>query len=334
MRSSEPERQSPPRARAIAQYGELFQGAVRDSRGRTRRCLVSLPCAALASTATFESAPPGATKGLTVVPAHKCKAARAAAITAARLGHDDLAGTLRIESTIPEGKGCSSSTADCVASVREIAAHLGATLHPEQLAHLVVCAERASGSIMFEEAVLFAHREGCVLDAYRKPLPPIAALGFDTEAGRTVDTLSFESAVYSPSRLHRLEELAATLRQAVLTQDARLVGAVATACAEINQEYLPKPCFHEIRAVASRTGALGIAVAHTGTVAAILLDARDPALPSSMAALEHALAALGASAFVRFHTGREDRDACCAPPPRASGTCLFTGPRFSHYRTA
>jgi uncharacterized protein involved in propanediol utilization len=305
------------RASAMAQYGELFQGAVRDGHGRTRRCLVSLPCTALASTACFEPASHRPAP-LVVSPRHKRKAAHAARLTLALLGHGDLGGTLTIESTILEGKGCGSSTADCMAAVRAVASQLETALSPAEIADLVVRAERAAGSVMFEDAVLFAHREGCVLDAFHKPIPRMTALGFDTDPAATVDTLRFEPARYSAAQLRTLEHLATGVRCAILTQDATLLGAIATSCAEINQEFLPTRHFLAIRAAARDVGALGLAVAHTGTVAAILLDARDTARDPKMTQLEQRLGALGAADFIRFDTAMEAAARCPLPVGDAS----------------
>src|SRR6267378_7794980 len=97
--------------RSIAQFGELFQGQTEREGGR-RRCLVSLPCAALYTHARFH---PDGTGSLRVSPPHKKKALRAMELTLARLGASDLSGTLLIESTAPEAKDAGGPRPNAVA---------------------------------------------------------------------------------------------------------------------------------------------------------------------------------------------------------------------------
>lgn len=287
-------------ATAIAQYGELFQGAIRDGDGRLRRCLVSLPCAALHSTAVFH---PVRGDALAVVPARKRKALRAAALALEFL-EEPVGGVVAVASSIPEAKGCGSSTADCVASVLAVAAALERRFEPTEVADLVVRAETASGNTMFDTPVLFAHREGRIVERYERPIPALAALGFDTDLARTVDTLKFPPAVYSAEQVRRFEVLAAALRRAIHSQDLRLLGQVSTACAQVNESFLPKPWFRDLRIIAETVGAVGLAVAHSGTVAAVLLDPADPWCNAKMNQLERRLAALGARQFTRFFTSQ------------------------------
>jgi L-threonine kinase len=68
------------------------------------------------------------------------------------------------------------------------------------------------------------------------------------------------------------------LAEAIRIQDVRLLAHVATAGAEINERFLPKPMFQEIRTLVKRAGGLGVATAHTGTILSALLDPEDPAI--------------------------------------------------------
>jgi len=47
---------------------------------------------------------------------------------------------------------------------------------------------------------------------------------------------------------------------------------VATASAELNEKFLPKLRFADVRRVAMSVDAAGVSVAHSGTVGAILFD--------------------------------------------------------------
>jgi len=285
--------------RSIAQFGELFQGQTEHEGGRRHRCLVSLPCAALYTHARFH---PDGTGSLRVSPPHKKKALRAMELTLARLGASDFSGTLIIESTVPEAKGCGSSTADCVAAVRACADALSRILSEEEVARLVVEAEIASGNLMFHRAVLFAHREGEVLEDYSGRQPRLEVLGIDTRPDGVVETLKFPPAEYSWRQNQTFCMLTGALRRAMKKHDVGLLGRVATASASVNQEFLPKPMFKELNEIVDDVGALGLAVAHTGTVLSILLDPDDRLLEKKVDQTRARLNGLGISQILRFQT--------------------------------
>jgi uncharacterized protein involved in propanediol utilization len=284
---------------SIAQYGELFQGQTEHEGGRRRRCLVSLPCSALYSHARFH---PDGAGSLRVSPPYKKKALRVMELTFARLGASDYSGTLFIESTVPEAKGCGSSTADCVAAARACADALNRTLKEEEVARLVVEAEVASDNFMFHRAVLFAHREGEVLEDYAIRQPRLEVLGIDTRPDGAVETLKYPPAEYSWRQRQSFCLLTAALRRAMKKHDVRLLGRVARASACINQEFLPKPMFREINEIVEDTGALGLAVAHSGTVLSILLDPSDQLLEKKVDQVRARLNELGISQILRFQT--------------------------------
>jgi uncharacterized protein involved in propanediol utilization len=289
----------PASALATAHYGELMQGQVEDASGRYRRCLVSLPCGQLYSEVTFT---PDGTRNLTVEPGHKQKARRAVELTLEYLGAGELGGLISIASNIVEGKGYGSSTTDCVAAARAAAAALESSLPEEELAGLVVQAETASDNTMFSRAVLFAQREGAVLEDYFVPLPNLEVLGIDTDTNGVVNTLNNPPAVYCWDEIQCFQTLVGALRRAIHRRDLNLLGRIATASATINERFLPKPCFSEIAALAEQAGALGVAAAHSGTVLSILLDPNDPCLDFKIDKLETWLEKLGVPQVFRFST--------------------------------
>jgi uncharacterized protein involved in propanediol utilization len=206
---------------------------------------------------------------------------RPKAVLAARLALAELRvpGGVRVELTseVPVGWGLGSSTADVVATVRAVADAAGQELPPAALARLVVAAERASDAVMFgEEVTLFAHREGRVLATLGTALPPLVVVGCNTADGAGVDTLAHPPADYTTAELDQLGHLLGMLRRAVRTGDARLLGAVAGRSAAINQRFLPMPVLGELHKVAESSGAVGVQVAHSGTVAGLLYDGADP----------------------------------------------------------
>jgi uncharacterized protein involved in propanediol utilization len=284
---------------SIAQHGELFQGQIEDDSGALTRCLLSLPCRSLSSTAEFT---PDDSGTVIVFPPHKTKAKTVVELTLAYFTAHPIGGVLHIRSSIPEAKGYGSSTADCVASVLSVADALHSRLSEEEIARLVVEAEVASDNFMFRSAVLFAHRNGIVLEDYGKDVPPLDVVGVDAAEDELVDTLRHPPAVYSWQQIQSFRTLSCALGRAIRTGDTCLLGRVATASARINEQFLPKPRFRELLNLAEQSGALGVSVAHSGTILSVLFDSRDPLLEQKRERLERGVDQLGITNTFRFRT--------------------------------
>jgi uncharacterized protein involved in propanediol utilization len=282
-----------------AQHGEIMQGQIEDGGYRRHRCLVSLPCNLLYSKVTFI---PAAAALLTVEPAHKEKVKRVVELTLRRFDLEGIGGSLSVESNIEEGKGYGSSTADCVAGAIAAADAVGRNLMEQELAELVVEAETASDNFMFPRAVLFAHREGAVLEDFGPKLPEVEILGLDADLDGAVYTLEFPPAVYSARQVQCFHTMVSALRRAIQENDNALLGRVATASSVINQQFLPKPMFREILGLAGHMGALGVSVAHSGTIMSLLFDPADPRLESRISETQKRLEQLGITKVLRFQT--------------------------------
>ncbi|MCA0008805.1 MULTISPECIES: GHMP kinase [unclassified Mesorhizobium] len=260
-------------AEAIGHHGELVQGVFEDEGARLRRALVSLPCRHLRSKARFSA---NDSDHVTVWPASREKARRAAELTINAFGRPGSGGHLSMDSNIPIGRGMGSSTADVLASILAVLNWLEIDAASDEVMQLAVSAETACDSTLFrQQAVLFAHRDGIVMEAFRKPLPPIDFISIDTTPQLTVDTLEFEPARYGHLEIETFRPLRSLLRTAIKNADARMLGRVATASARINERFLAKPRLREIETVGDRFGAIGVQVAHSGTVVGLMFDARD-----------------------------------------------------------
>lgn len=266
--------------RASAHHGELLQGVFEDDQGTLRRGLVTVMQPDRGSEAVFRPSPG---TGLVVHPPDLMKVRRAAELAIdwfAGTGHERVGGLVEVVSTVPRRIGMGSSTSDVVATMRAVAACFGEPLPETELARLAVLAEGASDSIMIDDrVVLFAHRDGFVLENFGPRLPPIVVLGCDTDlGGRGVDTLTHPAASYTREEVATFGVLRAALRRAVATGDASLLGRVATASARINQRYLPKPDLDFLLELCESECGVGVQVAHSGTVVGILFDAATPDL--------------------------------------------------------
>jgi uncharacterized protein involved in propanediol utilization len=266
---------------AYAHHGELLQGVFYRGNGRLSRGLVTLPMPDHGSRAVFTPGVgqngAGESGTVTVGGEGFAKVRRAAGITLRALPGAPARGHIDITSDIRCGLGLGSSTSDVTATIRAIADCVGTTLTAEEIARLAVRAEEASDSIMIEDrVVLFAHREGTVIETLGPRLPPMVVVGCDTDPGNAVDTLDHPPARYNDREIGALQVLRATLHWAITTRDVPLLGRVATASAHINQRFLPKPHLDFLLAACQREGGCGVQVAHSGTTAGVIFDSSRP----------------------------------------------------------
>ncbi|KRE11450.1 kinase [Bosea sp. Root483D1] len=254
---------------ASGHHGELLQGVFEDWNGQLHRGLVTLPLTRLVSKATFTCA---ATPDLTTRPGDKVKAGSAARKTLSHLGVAE-GGFLHIKSNIPIGHGYGSSTADVVAAIHAVAAAHAVRLQPSRVSQLAVAAERASDALAFDgRAVLFAQREGAVLEDFGGSLPPLLLVGFKSIGGRPIDTLHLPPARYDSTEIQQFRVLRALIAYAVRYQDPNCLGRAATASALLSQRHLPKQHLERVIEIAEGSGACGVQVAHSGSLLGILFD--------------------------------------------------------------
>jgi len=286
---------------AIAHHGELLQGVFEGTDGRLKRVLVSIPCGIFKSEASFI---PDRSNSVQVEPKWKVKTHRAVDLALSTLGTRKIGGRLQIRSNIPVGWGLGSSTSDVTAAVRAIADALGENLSPRRIAALAVRAETACDATMFDEhLVLFAQREGIVIEDFSTSLPRLAILGFNTDPHEHgIDTLGLSPARYSWWEIEAFRPMVGLLRRAVDLGSPQLLGQVASASAAINQRYLPKPQFQQLNAIAEDVGALGLQVAHTGTIAGLLFDPADALKESRIKHAETLLTGIGITQTWFFQT--------------------------------
>jgi len=250
-------------------HGEILQGALRRG-GELVSCLITMPVGGVGSRVRYLEDGAGE-----VVPPMKTKAARAARLALAFVGAPSF-GRLEVECSVPTGVGLGSSTCDVVAAIRAVCNAYAVELDAAQVARLAIEAEGAADPIMFDgEMVLFAQRQGRVLESFGSWAPPYAVLSIDTDPGGPgIDTLSLPMPRYTDADLATFEDMVGRARQAFRQCDPVALAAIATESAVLNQRFVPLRHFREIREIAVEYGALGVQIAHSGTVAGVLFDAR------------------------------------------------------------
>ncbi|WP_031034181.1 GHMP kinase [Streptomyces sp. NRRL F-5650] len=267
---------------AACHHGEILQGVFRDARGLPCPALVTLPVNVRASAARFTHRPGSPSDEVTVTPGGRTKARAAAVLAvracAARRGAEPCGGELTLTGDLPLGLGMGSSTSDVIATVRAVADSWGVRLPPDAIARLSVRAEGASDPLMHgPRPLLFAQREGRVLETLGRALPPAVVVGCALGGGEPVDTLALPVSARDED-LAAYEHLRRMLRRAVTDADTALLGRVGTASARLRQRVLRHREFPALTAIADRTGAAGVQIAHSGNVAGLLFDPRTPGL--------------------------------------------------------
>ncbi|GGO51948.1 GHMP family kinase ATP-binding protein [Streptomyces lasiicapitis] len=252
---------------AFGTFGELLQGVLPEKDGDF---LVTLPVARWAM-ARFEL-DPGA-DALAVVPPHKKKALRLTSMIMEDTEHP-AGGLLVLDSTLPEGKGLASSSADLVATARAVANALGEAMPPRRIERYLARIEPTDG-VLYPSVVAFHHRS-VRLRAKLGSLPSMAVVSVDE--GGSVDTVDFNNIPkpFTAADEREYARLLDRVTRAVAARDLAEVGRVATASARMNQVLRHKWSLEPMIDICEAVGGLGVVVGHSGTALGILLDTAAP----------------------------------------------------------
>jgi uncharacterized protein involved in propanediol utilization len=260
---------------AFGTCGELLQGVLAEN---DLDFLVTLPIRA-GSVAVFE---PDPRLGRVVTsPGHKVKSQSLAELMLRRRGVTG-GGRLTVTSTLAEGKGLASSSADLVATARAVADATGHDTHPAEIESYLRVIEPSDG-VMYPGVVAYYHRQAR-LHARLPPLPPLTIVAGDE--GGQVDTLEFNRRPkpFPASARREYSRLLQALTAALGRRDLPAVGAVATRSAVMNSVLRERPHLAAAISASESIGALGVVVAHSGTTTGLLLSDTDPDYPSKLAA--------------------------------------------------
>lgn len=267
--------------RCFGTFGELLQGMLPR---QEREFLVTLPIARY-SIARFTAL--SGSREILVHPSCKEKSRLLAEKLIDAFGLRS-GGFLSIQSELPPGKGCASSSADMVATARAIQSAFGVSISRTSLAQIMSSIEPTDG-VMYRGIVSFYHREG-VLRKFLGYPPPLTIVGLDE--GGQVDTVEFNgrSKPFGHARRAEYESLLFGMERAVTRGDLRSLGEISTRSAVLNQEILPKTHLDLFVDMRRRFKALGVVAAHSGTHLGLLLDPASSDHPQSLPAIISELA--------------------------------------------
>ncbi|MET8976754.1 kinase [Streptomyces sp. NPDC004539] len=277
-------------------FGELLQGVLPDD---DRDFLVTFPITR-SSRAEFRPLP--ALRDVIVQPPHKTKSRRLAEHVLGALGRPG-GGLLRITTTLPEGKGLASSSADLVATARAVGETYGIRFTGREIEAFLRDIEPSDG-VMYPGIVTFYHREVRLRERLGF-LPPLTIVAHDT--GGTVDTVLFNRTKRARSTTDKREyaRLLRELTAAVRDGDLRTVGAIATRSAQMHAPHAPREHFDDLLDICRDAGGLGLVLAHSGTNLGVLLAGDGAEHIDRVAHVRKACAALTGSVSVYRSLGPE-----------------------------
>lgn len=256
--------------------GELVQGMTTDGVDFLITCPVNQFARATATVYAGPSVSGLLVSGVDHLPKTRRAVALALAEIERRVGSVGLSAAVSVSSPIPVGKGMGSSSADIAAAVSAVASAAGVALPPEIIARIALAVEPTDG-VMFPGIAMFDHRQGRIAESLGPP-PPLEVIAVDR--GGQVDTLAFNAVDRRAQWAAVSGQTAAArdlVREGIRRGDPELVGRGATISAQVGHPPDAGQWVARALALAQEIGrgAVGVNVAHSGTVVGILLDARQ-----------------------------------------------------------
>jgi L-threonine kinase len=248
---------------APATCGELVQGVIDE-----RDFLITSPIDWFARV-TVELHASG---GIEVSPAGDfSKVVRAVRSILERLGRGGGGARVRLESTVPRGKGLASSSADITAAIHACFEAAGSPAPPYLVSELAVAVEPTDG-VFFSGSAMYDQVQGRLIELLGAP-PPLAFVVVDS--GGHVDTVGFDRERSRANARRHAAELARAVRLVrwgFRDRHPGLVAQGATISARCNQHVLLKPELETLVEGTVEAGALGVNCAHSGTVLGVMFD--------------------------------------------------------------
>lgn len=201
--------------------------------------------------------------------ADKLKTNKAAKATLQYIGVTDKV-EIQIMSDIPVGKGMASSSADISAACQATALCFGRELSADEIADIALSIEPTDG-IFYPGIMMFDHISGKLRIPLGQP-PELFISIFD--AGGEVDTLAFNQrrdlVKLNRQKENEIRTAVDLIRKGLAEGNAHRIGEGATISSLSNQSILYKPSLASFLKEFPHFGAVGVNVAHSGTVIGVL----------------------------------------------------------------
>ncbi|WP_443744645.1 GHMP family kinase ATP-binding protein [Streptomyces sudanensis] len=273
-------------------FGEILQGYTAGAQG-FEHFLFTAPVEELRCSARLKREE-SAARGPSITPPDRTKALAAFRSLSAELGLSHTDATIDIVSNIPVAKGHASSTADILA-VALLCIRDGYPEAPPPMVHalaLSVARRLEYGDYLLHPGIAAcAQRSQTLIRKYHTDLR-WSIVGVD-EGGR-VDTEAFHRELpEDPGKARVYERLFGELDAALLANDGRTAAEIATHSSELHNDRLPKKSLVHLMAVKEEWGALGVCVAHSGTLAGLIFSKHQTDHDLRVAGSRRALRSLG-----------------------------------------
>lgn len=172
------------------------------------------------------------------------------------------------------GKGMASSSADIASICQLTALSCKSKLNQDEISRIATTIEPTDG-VFCKGIVRYDHLNGTVLENLGLA-PHIKILMFD--CGGKVDTLSFNKR-NDLKRLYQenesvIKEALDYLRKGFREKNNKYIGKACVMSAYANQKILYKKQLDDIMLISENCGAIGVNVAHSGTVIGVLFDSK------------------------------------------------------------
>jgi len=177
---------------------------------------------------------------------------------------------ITVTSELPKGKGMASSTADIAAASVATKILLNQEVDAQEIAKIALSIEPTDG-VFFDKIVAFDHMHGLMLEEIGEA-PPLEVIVL--EPPESINTLDFNSRRDAVGKINKalFREAYDMAVEGIRSGDIRLVGEAATMSSILNQKVLLKPALNDIIEACKTRGAVGVNVAHSGTVIGILVE--------------------------------------------------------------
>lgn len=178
--------------------------------------------------------------------------------------------SVALSSSLPEGKGMASSSADIAAVCMATALACGRELTQAELMRIALTIE-PSDAVFYPGIVMMDYLQGSFVTELGE-IPPAVISVFDQ--GGYIDTVAFNARVdlraIRERQSRQISDALDRVTRGLIDRDWRLIGEGATMSAFANQDIIYRRYLDDLAAIVRETNAYGVVVAHSGTVCGLI----------------------------------------------------------------